>query len=519
MSFLDARAIDSAALEADVCVVGAGAAGITLALELARSGRSVCLVEGGDLAPDEATQEQHELECVGQPVRENFMARARVFGGTCNLWAGRSMRLGLDGWPLDGAALEPDFRAAARHLGLPDPEGVSDAALRARLTESETRLFGDGPLSPTVSLWAPRPMHFGPRRRRELKRSREVQVVLRANATGLELDSERRAVTALRVGTLEGGSLAVRARHYVLACGGIENARLLLASKIAGEHDQVGRFFMDHPRAVYGRIRLEEPWKLPHLLGVPLPDGKLQLGVGLDRKTRRREGLLDHYATFEVMHSAYTEKTYGSVVRLAKILLRMGWAGRRTDVGTRKLANVKNTIYLLTPRELIPHPLYRALWAARRALRPRAAARERIVVYFCEQPPNEDSRVFLSERRDALGVPRAVLDWRLGDAVTHTLTRLQEILGAEFAARGIGAVTPAEGQPEYTDASHHMGTTRMGTDPRTSVVDLDCRVHGLSNLYLAGSSVFPNAGHANPTWTLVALAVRLARKLNEDGDR
>ena len=126
--------------------------------------------------------------------------------------------------------------------------------------------------------------------------------------------------------------------------------------------------------------------------------------------------------------------------------------------------------------------------------------------------PSADRRVTLAEQRDALGVPRAVLDWRLGGEVTRTVTRLQEILAEQLGARGIGTLTPAEGPPEYTDASHHMGTTRMGRDPRTSVVDPDCRVHGLANLFMAGSSVFPSAGHANPTWTLVALALRLARR-------
>lgn len=513
MSFLDARTVDAKALDTDVCVVGAGAAGITLALELGRTGREVCLVEGGDLTPDEATQELHELECVGQPVREDFMARARTFGGTCNLWAGRSMRLQTDDWPLDGQSLDADLEAAAQLLGLPDPSTVTPAAIDARLSPDEARLFEDAPFQPTVSLWAPRPMRFGPRRRGALKRAKNIRVLLCANATRLELEPERGSVRALHTSTLAGGALEVRARHYVLACGGIENARLLLASGVAREHDQVGRFFMDHPRALYGHVRLDQPWRLPNLLGVPLCDGKLQVGVGLDAETRRREGLLNHYVTFEAQHSAYTEKTYGSFVRLMKILLRMGWAGSRTDVGTQKLGNVRNTIYLLTPRELIPHPLYRALWSAKRVLRPRAAARERIVVYFCEQPPNAESRVRLSERRDALGFPRAVLDWRLGAQVTDTVTRLQEILSEQLAARGIGQLTPAEGQPEYTDASHHMGTTRMGRDPRQSVVDPDCRVHGLANLWMAGSSVFPSAGHANPTWTLVALALRLARRI------
>jgi choline dehydrogenase-like flavoprotein len=170
-------------------------------------------------------------------------------------------------------------------------------------------------------------------------------------------------------------------------------------------------------------------------------------------------------------------------------------------------------IYLLTPKELMPHPVYRLYWAARSALHPRPDGRARVVVYFCEQPPDRESRVTLGEARDALGQPRAVLRWRLGPEVTRSVLALQDRLAATLRASGIGELEPGAGEPRYTDASHHMGTTRMSRDPRTGVVDPACRVHALANLYLAGSSVFPTAGHANPTPTIIALALRLADHL------
>jgi len=532
MSILDARRIESGAtLEADVCIVGAGAAGITLAGALSKYGQdgtTVCLIEAGDVAPDEATQSLHDVSSIGYPVREDFMARARYFGGSCNLWAGRSMRMGPhdfaartwvedSGWPIGAAELERDCLDAGRVLELPAPERFEPSTWTPRLSPGERRLFERDALVPTISTWARRTVRFRHKYGRALKRSRDVRVVLNANATELVTTSDGTRISALRAATLGGPTLEVRARTFVLACGGIENARLLLASRdrrpagLGNEHDVVGRYFMDHPRAIFGRVQLEAA-RLPHLRGLPLSDGKVQLGVAATRAIQERERLLNHYVTFENAWSDYSAARYESFVHTMKVLLRRGYAGRRSDVGRARLARVPELIYLLTPKELLPHPVYRALSLARRALK-RPRVEERVVVYFCEQPPLRESRVTLGTERDALGVQRPVLDWRLGDRVAADVLRLQDLLARELEASGLGRLSPGEGAPSFTDASHHMGTTRMGDDPRTSVVDRDLCVHSVPNLYLAGSSVFPSAGHANPTLTLIALALRLARHL------
>jgi choline dehydrogenase-like flavoprotein len=155
------------------------------------------------------------------------------------------------------------------------------------------------------------------------------------------------------------------------------------------------------------------------------------------------------------------------------------------------------------------------MWArgARAALPRRAVEQTRVVVYFCEQPPRPDSRVTLSAERDPLGVNRLVLDWRIPDDVVRSVLRLQELLRGGLARQGIGELAPGDGAPRFTDASHHIGTTRMSDDPKRGVVDRNCRVHGIANLYVAGSSVFPSSGHANPTFTIIALALRLAQHL------
>lgn len=527
VTLLDARRIEATELRTDVCVVGAGAAGITLARELSAAGREVLLLESGPLHADQDAQGLADLENTGYPVREAFMSRARYFGGSCNLWAGRSMRLAPEdieerawvpgsGWPIGWQELAPYYERAARLLELPALERFDPATWEPSLTADERLLF-DEPLAPTVSLWARSPKRFGRDHRRELQRSARVRVLLCASAMGLETDSDGSRVAALAAGTLEGRRLRIAARQYVLACGGMENARLLLLSRdehhpagLGNAGDRVGRFFMDHPRAVFGSVVLERPGRFPLLRSRPLVDGKVQFGLRLSPELQRREGLLNHYVTFEKKVSGYAEAGYQSFVQTMKVVLRRGYAGRRRDLFKARFGHIPGMVYLLTPKELLPHAVWRHGTRLRERLRRPPEREERIVVYFCEQPPDPESRVTLSDQRDALGLPRTVLRWRLGDEVHASVHRLQEVLGAELARRGAGTLVPGEGEPRYTDASHHMGTTRMSLSERDGVVDTDGRVHGTSNLYVAGSSTFPSAGHQNPTLTLLALTLRLA---------
>lgn len=525
MSLIDLRQSPPPdALEADVCVVGAGAAGLTLATELGRAGRDVVLLESGGFAPEEETQGLNDLAITGYPVRENFMSRARYFGGSCNLWAGRSMRLGPEdisaeadperaGWPISHAELSEWYPAAAQVLGLPDIRLFEPATHAERLSGVERALFDSGLVAPTVSLWARGPRRFGAAHRAELRRSGRVRVLLHGNALRLRPTADGRAVAALEATLLHGAAFEIRARQYVAACGGVENARLLLLSDLGNEHDLVGRYFMDHPRAVFGRVRLAPGARLPFLRGRPVAGGKLQLGIGVPPAIRRAEGLLNHYATLESEFSGYAAAGYQSLVKTAKVMLRKGYAGSRWEVGRSRLSDIPGMIYLLTPKELMPHPLYRLYWTTRSTLHPRPDGRARVIVYFCEQPPDRESRVVLGTARDVLGQPKAELRWRIGPEVTRSVLALQERLASTLRAAGIGELEPGAGEPRYTDASHHMGTTRMSRDPRTGVTDPDCRVHGLANLYVAGSSVFPTAGHANPTPTIIALALRLAELL------
>jgi hypothetical protein len=271
---------------------------------------------------------------------------------------------------------------------------------------------------------------------------------------------------------------------------------------------------MDHPRAVFGKVKLSEPHKFPVLLGCPLAEGMAQVGIRFSEDTQKREALLNHYVTFERRWSEQSAKAYQSFVHTMKILLRKGYSGSRFRISGAKLTDVPELIYLLAPRELMPHFLYRLVKKVKNEIS--GGVTELIVVNYCEQAPNLQSRVYLSDERDRLEMNRLVLDWKVGNEETKSLIRLQESVNSSLKKAHIGYLDNTAQQLSdlrYTDASHHIGTTRMSDNPRTGVVDSDCRVHGIRNLFIAGSSIFPTSGHANPTLTIVALAIRLAEHL------
>lgn len=529
---IDAHTLSrDAELRADVCVVGAGAAGITLVRELTGTRLDVCVLESGGLAPDPATQALAAGDSVGFPYYELERTRIRVLGGTTIHWGGVCRPLDpIDfeprnwvphsGWPLTKASLDPYYARAQPilELGPYDYElgryqTPTDAPLPLRRSRFET----------AISQYSP-PTRFGQVYRRDLERAPNVRVLLFANLTEIEMAPESGEVAGFRAATLDGNRLTVRARLYVLAAGAVENARLLLVSNrqrpagIGNDYDLVGRYFMDH-------------------LVVPG-------GVFLPSHRSLVSGLYEHAATRGVGRQGYLVPSPGTQRRERLLNLRtwlddtslldaVSWTSR----GVRAADSLQERVRRHALGDDLGEHIWRvigdlddvSLYAYLTFLRPEPELPAYLLTSHVEQAPNPASRVTLSERRNALGFPEARLDWRFGEAERHSLRRAMRLLGEEVGRAGIGRVRVipddielagapfnkgASGQagwpPGVRGGWHHMGTTRMGSHRRNSVVDEHCRVHGVPNLYVASSSVFPTSGYTNPTLTIVALALRLA---------
>lgn len=530
--FIDAHTLPrDTELRADVCIVGAGAAGITLARELKGTKLEVCVLESGGLAPDPGTQALVAGDNVGFPYYDLQATRVRVFGGTTIHWAGVCRPLEpidfearewvpQSGWPITKASLDPYYARAQPILELGPYD--YDVAHYATSTDVPLPLRSDR-FETAISQISP-PTRFGQVYRQDLERPRNVRVVLFGNLTEIEMARESGEVARLHAATLDGNGFTVRARIYILAAGAIENARLLLVSNrerpagIGNDYDLVGRYFMEHlvvPGAVF------------------LPSHRSVVS-DLYRARKRRGVMLNGY----LVPSPATQRgerllNMRTWLENADLRTALYW----TSEGIRTADALQEQVRGQAPGDALAEHVWRvirdlddvSMYAYLTFLRPEPELPAYLLTSHIEQMPNRDSRVSLSDRRNALGFPRAKLDWRFGRAERYSLQRAMELLGEEFGRAGLGRVRiipdniELEGPPFAKGASgdtgwppgvrggyHHMGTTRMGSSPRTGVVDEHCRVHGVANLYLASSSVFPTAGYTNPTLTIVALALRLA---------
>ncbi len=513
-------------LEADICIIGAGPAGITLALEFDAQPLRVVVLEGGALKYDRAGQALYKGENAGLHYEDLHYARSRFLGGSSNCWAGfcrpfdphdfeARAWVPNSGWPITHTELEPHYRRAHEILEL-GPVNYEPDAWEGWIDRPDARLipFENQRAINVITQLSP-PTRFGQRYREDLARSRNVSVYLDANVVEIETPDNPAMVTSIRARSLANNEFRVAAHTYILAAGGIETPRLLLASNrfqpagVGNQNDVVGRYFMDHPRLRSGEIVFRDP---------------------------------ESNSRIYDMHSTFIRKMTGRGVKIS------GFFGVTPDVQrTEQIANTRCCVkssYFGDSRQtnLAALTLFRAI-NERRSLFDRSRSDlVRMVTHFpqvfiqafglklnlpflrrgftletvVEPTPLPDSRVTLTNERDALGVPRVKLDWRLGELEKRTIRRTQEILGQELAAIGAGEVlvnAPREGEPwpDTLDGCwHHMGTARMHADPRKGVVDSNCRVHGMGNLFIAGSAVFPTCGSDTPTINIVALALRLA---------
>jgi len=540
-------------LRTTLCVVGAGVSGITLALEFERHGIDCVLLESGGLSEEPQTSALSDGVNQGLPFQFDDGCRSRYFGGSSNCWGGwcrpfdpidfsRRDWVPNSGWPITHDELAPWYDRSHETLELGpthfDPERWVKAARNARL--QRLVLPGDR-VQDQVFQFSP-PTRFGAVYRHRLARARHIRVVLHANVTEIETDADATTVTGVKVRSLEGRTLRVAARQFVLAAGGIENVRLLLNSTarrpagLANDHDQVGRYFMDHPRLTAGTVRFAASVRHPALydqLYHALNPAVSAYGVGfgghfvLTPKTQREEGVLNSQSWFRSIAPGESSEASKALMRLK--LRTLG--GRGGDIST--LSDVGR---------VMADPVSAGAFALTRKLHLTRWIREVKITTIVEPAPDPDSRITLDEERDVLGLRRAAVDWRLGSLVRRTFDRTWAVLAEDLTRAGLATVTlpsPIEHEPWPTPTTlryylwgqgkmldqgdewprlpdwtwHHMGGTRMHHSPRHGVVDRDLQVHGLGNLYITGSSVFPTGAANFPTMTIVALSLRLADHL------
>ena len=514
---------DASKLSADICIIGAGAAGITLAREFVGSSCRVLLLEGGGLDAEPESQSLYESEVIGVPHCGIHTGRARVFGGTTTLWAGQALRFDANefrqrswipysGWPISREELEPYYERAEKVLGL--GKRLSYAQLSA-LCNVRLPAFDTAGLSIECSQWSPWP-NLGVKYRRELREADNVSVVVHANATSLVTNSTATGVERVEFRSLSGKQGTARARFYVICCGGIETARLLLVSNrslpqgLGNRHDLVGRYFQDHLHIRCGEFCPADRKQLRDLFeSFFIGRYKYAPKIALTEKIQAQRGLASAHA--EIIFDAASDSTASA----ARELYRLARRRRSYNAG-----DIRRWLGAAAVEPTEPLRLAYRLYAKRRIPAPRRGA-----IYLgaqCEAVPNPNSRVTLGESRDRLNMPRAQLDWQVGEIERRTLNQLVGLIATDFErlklgcfdTRQIDALKDADNwRTMISDSFHHMGTTRMHADPKLGVVNCNCQVHDVSNLYIGSCSVFPTSARSNPTLTALGLCLRIADRL------
>jgi choline dehydrogenase-like flavoprotein len=569
----------NATLETDLAIIGGGPAGLTIAREFFGTATRVLILESGQLEEVPRFTNLNAVESIGEPKgaaqvlkriefhgassgswsneSQRFGVRCRVLGGSSHAWAGKSAAfdevdfaardwVSHSGWPFGLETLAPYLDRAAEVLnlgpncyddrlwellGVPPPRPHLNPGLlksffwqfaRSRIDTMDIMRFGPE----FVTFDAP-----------------NVRVLLNATVTRIDTTEAGSAFESLEVSTIDGVRSRVRAKAAVLAASAIENPRLLLNSNgvhpdgLGNQNDVVGRFLMDHLGARIGRFKAEDCHAVVERFGFygVKHRGSARMymhGLVPSKELEERERLL-HCAVY-MMEERAPDDPWDALKRLLRArsiepisdllaiasspgLLAKG-LGMRVLGGGAVPQWVKHFVVNAVVNQF---PNFAAREFQSRGLPHKLAGL--FIDGICEQRPDPESRITLSDKSDALGMPLARINWHIDDEAGQSLIRLGQLLAAEFPRVGLpapvleGWVAEQRLQDSVIiDMGHTAGTTRMSSDPKLGVVDPDCQVHGVAGLYVAGASVFPTSGHANPTLMIVALAVRLADRIKGD---
>lgn len=483
-------------IDTDVCIVGAGPAGISLALSLDEAGVRTVLLESGGIEPDSTIQSLNEMNSIGRPY-SGSATRRRQFGGNSNCWSGWCRPLDpIEFKPRDyinGSGWPIDYQEYARYLSRAHVL-CELGPLDYNFSNWQKKIFGQADNYPQVKssvlesgvFQHSPPTLFGRKYRDKLEASRSCTVVLHATATATNLSG--RVLESMKARSINGKTLAIKANYFVLACGGIENARLLLTLNGVGrpglgnEYDQVGRYFTDHLilhdyMSIYPLSRHLRPY--------------------VDKVSTR--GRVPHAITPWLRMKDEMQKKHkviNSTVRLNR------------PVPAEVNSVTKNTIW----------PKLFGFESGDNIVIPEMENMAPVMIF--DVLPNPDSRITIGRAKDAFGVQRGVINWQIMDRDLEYIWKLARIYSGEYMRLGYARTSPlllsedrVLRESDYYIGYHHYGTTRMSHDPQYGVVDINCRVHSLDNLYIAGSSVFPTPGASTPTLSIVALVLRLGDHL------
>lgn len=501
----DARKLDNnSVIEGDICIVGAGAAGISMALEWIDTKYKVILLEGGGFEYDDKIQDLYAGKTTGQHYFPLKSVRLHYFGGTTGHWAGWCSTFDQvdfkerdwvphSGWPIKREDLDPYYARTQSILDLGPYEYGLD------YWQQQDPAMNPLPLNNDIvwnKMWqfSP-PTRFNQKYKDTIVNARNIHLYTYANVTNIRTNESISSVTEVTVKNLEGKAHTVKAKYFIIACCSVQNARLLLASNeqtpkgLGNNNDNVGRYFMEHVEIKASELWLANPETVKLYMWQQGVKARAELAIS--EKMQQQHKILNGTASLIPLELARNQASFIETwtENEAENTKQMN------EYGTKK-ADLK------IPKDFQAFQLFTRI----------------------EQAPNPNSRVTLDTEKDALGMPRASLHWELTGFEKRSIRKIHELIGQEVGRAANGRVqllaylhdTRDEAWPRFTSGGwHHMGTTRMSDDPKKGVVDANCKVHGINNLFMAGASCYVTAAAPNPTLTLIALTLRLSDHIKE----
>lgn len=500
----DARKLpDNTLIQGDICIIGAGAAGISIALDWMNSSQRVILLEGGGFEYDDKVQELYRGKTTGQKYFPLKASRLHYFGGTTGHWAGMCSPFNEvdfkkrdwvpdSGWPINKKDLDPYYEKANKTLEL-GPNNYEFDFWRKELED-----LNPFPLDNKViwnKMWQYSQARFGDLYKETIINASNIHLYTYANVVNILANDNVTQITEVTVKNYEGKTHTIKAKHFILACGAIQNARMLLASNsqvpqgLGNDNDVVGRYFMEHLEIASSELWLFR--KFPTKLysweyGITKASAELAITEEIQAKEKILNGTASLLPLSVGKHQKPRMETWQNEdPRKSAESMFKNW-GEADEAAKWENGSIERAFQLNT----------------------------RI-----EQAPNPNSRVTLGPEKDELGVPRVNLHWELTALDKRSVRRIHQLIGQQFGIAGLGRVKLMEFLRDENDNTfpdstnggwHHMGTTRMSDDPKKGVVNANCQVHGIPNLFVAGSGCYATSGAPNPTLTLVALSLRLS---------
>ncbi|MGU3330870.1 GMC oxidoreductase [Methylobacterium mesophilicum] len=532
MDVIDIRSLgNSSPLACDVCIIGSGPAGLTIASELSNSSLSILVLESGGRSPDAQADSLNQIENIGHNrILDQARMRNRVFGGSSYTWSGRVAAFDeidfekrpwvpLSGWPISRNEFARYLPRTQKYFGVAFPDNI-DRELVFEVLGPDAGKFDHDLIEDYIWAYSRAKenrsryitadfMRFGPQAiAQDLS---GVHCLINATVVHINTTHNGCKVIDLTVRSPDGSTRIVTPQITVLCGGGIENARLLLSSNrifrpgVGNLNDQVGRHLMDHPHGIVGQVEPDDLQRVQHIFGsrrlkIHGRPAIVMQGATLSPRAQREHGLLNCAVWYN--GTVAEDDPYGTISRIM----------RHRNVSKKDLSILaKNTYFVLAGSARL---LFKGRTPARRLSSHDLHA-------IVEQVPNPDSRVTLGDALDFNGVPISRIDWRVHPLEKQSVVMLAKYFASECARLGLPVprlsdeLLDSNEVLSFFDMAHPMGTTRMSSDSKNGVVDSNCAVHGIDNLYIAGSSIFPTSGHANPTQTLVALAIRLADHIKQ----